>query len=62
MSTLEFNDTLIRLENNLISFAKSFTRNEEDARDLTQETMLKALVYRNYYTPQTNFKAWVLLL
>lgn len=59
MSTLEFNDTLIRLENNLISFAKSFTRNEEDARDLTQETMLKALVYRNYYTPQTNFKAWV---
>ena len=59
MSTIEFNDTLIRLERNLITFAKNFTRNEEDARDLTQETMLKALTYRSQYTPQTNFKAWV---
>ena len=59
MSTLEFNDALIGIENNLKSFALSFTRNKEDASDLTQETMLKAIVYRNYYTPQTNFKAWV---
>ena len=36
-----------------------FTRNEEDAKDLTQETMLKAIVYKDYYTAQTNFKAWV---
>ena len=43
MSTIEFNDSLISLEAKLISFAKSFTRSEEDARDLTQETMLKAL-------------------
>lgn len=59
MSTIEFNDTLISLESNLISFAKSFTKNEDDALDLTQETMLKALTYRDYYKPQTNFKAWV---
>ena len=59
MSTLEFNEALIGLENNLTSFAMSFTRNHEDAKDLTQETMLKAITYRNYYTPQTNFKAWV---
>jgi RNA polymerase sigma-70 factor (ECF subfamily) len=59
MSTLEFNDALIKLENYLKSFAMGFTRNEEDAKDLTQETMLKAFTYRNYYTPQTNFKAWV---
>ncbi|MEN9700206.1 MAG: hypothetical protein RLZZ301_1404 [Bacteroidota bacterium] len=59
MSTLEFNEALIGLENNLQSFALSFTRNREDARDLTQETMLKAFTYRSYYTPQTNFKAWV---
>jgi RNA polymerase sigma factor (sigma-70 family) len=59
MSTIEFNDSLISLETKLISFAKSFTKSEEDARDLTQETMLKALTYRNYYKPQTNFKAWV---
>ena len=41
------------------SFALGFTRNNEDAKDLTQETLLKAIKYRNYYTPQTNFKAWV---
>jgi RNA polymerase sigma factor (sigma-70 family) len=59
MSTLEFNEALIGMENNLHSFAMSFTRNNEDARDLTQETMLKAITYRSYYAPQTNFKAWV---
>ena len=59
MSTVEFNEALIGMENNLQSFAMNFTRNREDARDLTQETMLKAITYRNYYTPQTNFKAWV---
>lgn len=59
MSTIEFNDSLIRLESYLKSFAMTFTRNQEDANDLTQETMLKAMSYRNHYTPQTNFKAWV---
>lgn len=59
MSTAEFNDSLIRLESYLKSFAMTFTRNQEDANDLTQETILKAISYRNYYTPQTNFKAWV---
>lgn len=59
MSTLEFTEALIGLENNLQSFAMSFTRNREDAKDLTQETLMKAITYRTYYTPQTNFKAWV---
>jgi RNA polymerase sigma factor (sigma-70 family) len=59
MSTLEFNEALIGMEHNLQSFAMSFTRNREDAKDLTQETMLKAISYRSYYAPQTNFKAWV---
>jgi len=59
MSTVEFNDSLIRLESYLRSFAMTFTRNREDANDLTQETMLKAISYRDHYTPQTNFKAWV---
>lgn len=59
MSTIEFNDALINLESYLRSFAFNFTKNEEDARDLTQETMLKAITYRKQYTPKTNFKAWV---
>ena len=59
MSTLEFNNTLTSLESYLMAFAMNYTRNVEDARDLTQETMLKALRYKDYYTPKTNFKAWV---
>jgi RNA polymerase sigma factor (sigma-70 family) len=59
MSTLEFNESLIHMQSHLTSFAMGFTRNEEDAKDLTQETMLKAIVYKDYYTAQTNFKAWV---
>jgi RNA polymerase sigma factor (sigma-70 family) len=59
MSITEFNESLLSLENYLRSFAMGFTRNEEDAKDLTQETMLKAITYSAHYTPQTNFKAWV---
>jgi RNA polymerase sigma factor (sigma-70 family) len=59
MSTLEFYETLIGLESNLKGFARSFTRNDEDANDLTQETMLRAINYKDYYQPKTNFRAWV---
>ncbi|SFT91318.1 RNA polymerase sigma-70 factor, ECF subfamily [Lishizhenia tianjinensis] len=59
MSTIEFNNALIALESYLIAFAMRYTKNEEDARDLTQETMLKAMKNKNYYTPKTNFKAWL---
>lgn len=59
MSTLEFNEALVTIESNLRSFAFTFTRNDDDAKDLTQETLLKAFTYKSYYTPQTNFKAWI---
>lgn len=59
MSTIEFYEALIGLEGNLKSFARSFTRNDEDAADLTQETMMRAINYKDYYQPQTNFRAWV---
>ena len=59
MSTLEFNNQLIGLRQTLEYFALSLTSNSEDAHDLLQETMLKALTYRKKFTPNTNFKAWV---
>jgi RNA polymerase sigma-70 factor (ECF subfamily) len=59
MSTVEFNDTLTSMESYLMAFAMNYTKNVEDAKDLTQETMLKAIRYRDYYTPKTNFKAWI---
>lgn len=59
MSTLEFQRAVIDIQSYLKSFAMTFTRNEEDANDLTQETIMKALRYKDKYTPQTNFKAWI---
>lgn len=58
MSQVEFNNALIGLESNLERFAYSLTSNREDARDLLQETYLKALTYRDKFEDETNMKAW----
>ncbi len=59
MTAIEFNYNLTSLQKYLLVFAKQLTGNEEDANDLLQETYLKALVYREKYVNQNNFKAWV---
>lgn len=59
MSTAEFKEQLIGLEDYLVAFAFKYTKNEDDAKDLTQETIFKALRYKDKFTPNTNFKAWM---
>jgi RNA polymerase sigma factor (sigma-70 family) len=59
MTTMEFNYQLTSLKGSLERFALSLTQNIEDARDLMQETFLKALSYRDKFTDHTNLKAWV---
>jgi RNA polymerase sigma-70 factor (ECF subfamily) len=58
MTALEFNHQLISLEDKLGRFALSLTANREDAKDLLQETMLKAITYRDQFVQYTNLKAW----
>lgn len=58
MTTLEFNSKLISLEGNLERFALSLTSNREEAKDLLQETYLKALTYSDKFVEYTNLKAW----
>ena len=43
----------------LCKFALSFTRNEDDANDLVQDTFVKALRYSTLYKEGTNLKAWL---
>jgi len=62
MSTVEFNQQFMHMEQLLLSFAFRLTRNEEDARDLLQETAYKAYKYRNMYQPQTNLRAWLMTI
>ena len=59
MTTIEFNNSLTALQKNLEAFARQLTGNEDDAKDLTQETFLKALIYKEKYVNHNNFKAWV---
>ena len=59
MTTIEFNNSLTALQKNLEAFARQLTGNEEDAKDLMQETFLKALIYKEKYVNHNNFKAWV---
>lgn len=58
MTAIEFNHQLISLEDKLARFAMTLTANREDAKDLLQETMLKALAYREQFVQYTNLKAW----
>jgi RNA polymerase sigma-70 factor (ECF subfamily) len=55
---MEFNTKLISMERRLERFAMSLTANREDARDLLQETYLKALSSKDKFIEFTNFDAW----
>ncbi|MBN2745026.1 MAG: RNA polymerase sigma factor [Marinilabiliaceae bacterium] len=59
MTTLQFNNSLLSLQDRLRFFALSLTSNAEDASDLLQETTLKALTYRSQFVNNSNFKAWM---
>jgi len=58
MATMEFDQQLTSLQDNLKYFATTLTQNEEEAKDLVQETYLKALTYRDKFEANTNLKAW----
>ena len=59
MSTIEFNKQVLNFKSALSYFALSLTSNSEDAKDLLQDTLVKALVYKDKFTDATNLKAWL---
>lgn len=62
MSQIEFTQQYTSLQGMLLNFALQLTKNEEDARDLLQETALKAFKYRRLYQKGTNMGAWVMTI
>lgn len=58
MKVTVFTNELMSLQPSLERFAMSLTANGEDAKDLVQETLLKALTYQDKYQDNTNLKAW----
>lgn len=54
-----FQEILINNTTSLKSFAFSLTRDDDDAKDLLQETMYRALANEEKYHVGTNVKAWM---
>lgn len=59
MTKLEFNDRCQQLQDLLFAFAMKLTKNREDAKDLYQETVMRAFANKDRFSVGTNFKAWI---
>ena len=58
MTILKFNHNLAQIQRLLFAFAMKLTSNREDAKDLYQETVMRAFASKNRFEEGTNFKAW----
>ncbi|PPK99122.1 RNA polymerase sigma factor [Parapedobacter indicus] len=59
MNKIEFNTKVVQEVGSLSSYAFYFTRDEENANDLVQDTILKAFSYYNKFKEGTNLQAWL---
>lgn len=55
----ELSTQICSLESTLRQFTYRFTKNQEESQDLVQETILKALLYKNKFKKDTNLKGWL---
>ena len=60
MKTVDFTQHLLNVQSELFRFAFKLTADREEANDLLQETSLKALDNEEKFTPDTNFKGWII--
>ncbi len=58
MTTTEFSNQIVGLQESLGRFAYKLTANREEARDLVQETIYKALSNQDKFEDETNLKSW----
>jgi RNA polymerase sigma factor (sigma-70 family) len=59
MTNIEFNTQVLRQSSSLKVYALNFTRDVEDANDLVQDTILKAITYYTKFKEGTNLKGWL---
>ncbi|WP_044205320.1 RNA polymerase sigma factor [Flammeovirga sp. OC4] len=59
MTAVEFNNHIQFLIPSLEPFAMKLTKDHSNAKDLIQETMLKAFSNKEKFTTGSNLKAWV---
>ena len=59
MTKIEFNTMVMRQASSLKMYALHFTHDADDANDLVQDTLLKAITYYNKFKEGTNLKGWL---
>jgi RNA polymerase sigma factor (sigma-70 family) len=59
MTAIEFTNLIQRVTQSLRPVAFNLTRDADDAKDLVQETVLKALMNQEKFKTGTNLKAWL---
>lgn len=58
----DFHDGILGCLPHLAGFAHLLCRNHALAEDLVQETVVRALTYREQFKPGTNLKGWLLII
>ncbi|SEM74801.1 RNA polymerase sigma-70 factor, ECF subfamily [bacterium A37T11] len=59
MTKIEFDTLVSQQAESLKAYALHFTHDDEDANDLVQDTVLKAITYYNKFREGTNLKGWL---
>jgi len=59
MTQREFNLNILTISKALKPFAMRLTRDLDDAKDLLQDTLIKAFTNREKFSEGTNLKAWM---
>ncbi len=59
MTILDFSHQVSSLRPMLRTFTRRFTNDREESQDLVQDTILKALTYREKFRDDTNLKGWL---
>lgn len=59
MTALEFTYQVASLRSTLYTFTRRFTSDRDESLDLVQDTMLKALTYKDKFREDTNLKGWL---
>jgi len=62
MTTADFQAQIINLSDYIDGFALKYTRNKENAKDLAQETILRAFLNRDKFRTNTNLKGWLKIM
>ena len=62
MKTATFSSMVTAHANQLHAHALNFTRDSEDANDLVQDTLIKALRFKEGFQEGSNFKGWLFVI